>query len=193
MSTANPYAAPRARVADVQRDLTDYQPVKFFSSQGRVGRIRYLAHTMAGYLVFAIAAFGLGFMFGAMGMPKLATAAAVIAIVPYLIFVLMKTIQRSHDMDWSGWTALLAFIPLVGLIWVFKGGTSDSNSYGEPPPPNRRSVAIVAVAVVGVALIGILAAIAIPAYQQYTVRAKAAQAAKAAPAIQAPKAIEAGK
>jgi uncharacterized membrane protein YhaH (DUF805 family) len=178
MSTANPYAPPRAPVADVNRSRANYQPVKFFSSQGRVGRLRYLAHTMVGYLLFGIAVFAVSMLLGALGFPKLAVAATIVVLVPYLIFVAMKTIQRSHDMDWSGWTSLLAFIPLIGLIWIFKGGTADSNSYGEPPPPNNRSVTIIVTGLVAVVLIGILAAIALPAYQQYTVRAKAAQVGK---------------
>ena len=174
----NPYAPPRAPVADVNRSRVNYQPVKFFSFQGRVGRLRYLAHTLVGYLIFVIAAFAIGILLGVLGFAKLAAAATIIVVVPYLIFVLMKTIQRSHDMDWSGWTALLAFIPLVGLVWIFKGGTSDSNNYGAPPPPNNRSVTVIVTALIAVFLIGILAAIAIPAYQQYTVRAKAAQIGK---------------
>jgi uncharacterized membrane protein YhaH (DUF805 family) len=174
----NPYAPPRAPVADVNRSRVNYQPVKFFSSQGRVGRMRYLAHTLVGYLLFVIATFGIGMLLGALGFAKLAVAASIIGLVPYLIFVMMKTIQRSHDMDWSGWTALLGFIPFVGLIWIFKGGTADSNRYGAPPPPNNRSVTIVVTALIAVFVIGIVAAIALPAYQQYTVRAKAAQIGK---------------
>jgi uncharacterized membrane protein YhaH (DUF805 family) len=174
----NPYAPPRAPVADVNRSPVNYQSVKFFSSEGRVGRLRYIAHTLVGYLVFAIAAFGMGMLFGALGLASWAGAAAFVAMVPYLIFVLMKTIQRSHDMDYSGWTALLAFIPLIGLIWIFKGGSASRNSYGEPPPPNGRSATVIVITLVAVVVIGILAAIALPAYQQYTVRAKAAQIGK---------------
>jgi uncharacterized membrane protein YhaH (DUF805 family) len=174
----NPYAPPSAPVADVNRGRVNHQPVKFFSSQGRVGRMRYLAHTLVGYLAFVIAAFVIGLLLGVLGFAKLATAAMIIVVLPYLIFVAMKTIQRSHDMDWSGWTALLAFIPLVGLIWVFKGGTANSNRYGAPPPPNGRSATIVVTVLIAVFLIGIVAAVSIPAYQQYTLRAKAAQAGK---------------
>lgn len=174
----NPFAPPRAAVADVNRSPVNYQPVKFFSSQGRVGRLRYLAHTLVGYLVFVIAAFAIGMLLGVLGFTKMAAAATIIVVVPYLIFVAMKTIQRSHDMNWSGWTCLLAFIPFVGLIWIFKGGTADSNSYGAPPPPNNRSVTVIVTALIAVVVIGILAAVAIPAYHDYTLRAKAAQMGK---------------
>jgi uncharacterized membrane protein YhaH (DUF805 family) len=165
MSAVNPYAPPSTPVADVNRSGVNYQPVRFFSSEGRVGRMRYVAQLLLVNLFFVVAAFAVGIL-------------TLVVLVPYLIFVMMKTIQRSHDMDYSGWTALLAFIPLVGLVWVFKGGTADSNRYGAPPPPNSRSATIVVTALIAVFLIGIVAAIAIPAYQQYTVRAKAAQVGK---------------
>ena len=48
----NPYAAPRAAVADVYEDEGGIQPVKWFSAKGRVGRLRYLARTLVGYLLF---------------------------------------------------------------------------------------------------------------------------------------------
>jgi uncharacterized membrane protein YhaH (DUF805 family) len=176
--TPNPYAPPRAPVADVNRSRVSFQPVKLFSSQGRVGRMRYLAHSLVGYLVFGIAAFGLGALLGALRMSFAVPIVTVVVLVPYLIFVVMKTIQRSHDMDWSGWTCLLAFIPFVGLVWIFKGGSTGSNSYGAPPQPNNRSTSIVVTALIAVVFIGIVAAVSIPAYQQYTLRAKAAQAGK---------------
>lgn len=53
------------------------------------------------------------------------------------------------------------------------------------PPPSNRSGCIIAAIVIGVGglfLVGILAAIALPAYQDYVKRAKAAQTGQAAPA-----------
>ena len=79
-------------------------------------------------------------------------------------------------MNLSGWFSLLALIPLVGLVWVFKGGTPGANRFGAPPPPNTLGVKIIACVFPLIFVIGILAAIALPAYQQYTVKARAAQA-----------------
>ena len=54
---------------------------------------------------------------------------------------------------------------------VFKGGTEGSNDHGAPPPPNTTGVRILALVLPILYFIGILAAIAIPAYAEYTRRA----------------------
>ena len=83
-------------------------------------------------------------------------------------------IQRSHDMNMSGWWSLAALIPIVGLVWVFKGGTAGTNRWGAPPPPNGPMVKIFGLLMPVLFVVGILAAIALPAYQGYVTRAKAA-------------------
>ena len=83
-------------------------------------------------------------------------------------------IQRSHDMDLSGWWSLAAFIPFVGLVWVFKGGTRGANRWGAPPPPNgRRRAASPGWHCRSCSWSAWSAAIALPAYQQYSIRANA--------------------
>ena len=175
MSTVNPYLPPRADVADVEDATTAQQPLKIWSASGRIGRLRYLAWGVGGYLVFAFAAFLLGVVAGVAGKPSLAGVLPMILLVPYVVFFVLVTIQRSHDMDWSGWTCLAALIPLVGFIWLLKGGTAGNNRFGAPPPPNTWGVRLFASVAPVIMVVGILAAIAIPAYQQYQVRAKAAQ------------------
>jgi uncharacterized membrane protein YhaH (DUF805 family) len=154
------------------------QPVKLFSAKGRVGRLRYLAYGLAGYLLMLLAAIVVGAVAGVMGKGSAAGWLGVMAAIPYLIFMALLTIQRSHDMDWSGWTAILAFIPLVGLIWLINSGTQGGNRFGAPPPPNSLMVKIGGLAFPVIMVVGIIAAIALPAYQGYTQRAKAAQVVK---------------
>lgn len=174
-NTMNPYAAPRAPVADVDAREHGVQPVKLFSARGRVGRLRYFSYSIAGYLVTGIAAFVLSISMAAAGQ---SAAIGVLTLIPYFIFIVLLTLQRSHDMNWTGWTAPLAFIPVVGLVWLFKSGTQGVNRFGSPPPPNTLSVKILAWILPGIAFVGIVAAIALPAYQQYVQRAKAAQLVK---------------
>jgi uncharacterized membrane protein YhaH (DUF805 family) len=176
----NPYAAPRAEVADVYDGEARVQPVKLWSSKGRIGRVRFLAYMLYSYVLCVLAAGVLGGIIGAAGMGSSTGIAVVtvIALIPYFVFYVLAAIQRSHDMDWSGWMLFLGLIPLVGLIWIFKSGTQGRNRFGAPPPPNGIGVIIGAWLLPAIAAIGILAAIALPAYQQYTVKAKAAQAAK---------------
>jgi uncharacterized membrane protein YhaH (DUF805 family) len=175
MSTVNPYAPPQAAVADVLEDDGAVQPVRTWSSKGRVGRLRYLAHFTGAYFLFAFFVGGLRGGMAALGMEVLGNVLLGLGFIVFMVFAVLKGIQRSHDMDWSGWTILLGFIPLVGFIWIFKGGTPGANRFGAPPPPNTLGVKILGFFFPAVMVIGILAAIALPAYSDYQKRAKAAQ------------------
>ena len=70
MSAVNPYAPPQAAVADVDDHALEEQPVRTWSSRGRVGRLRYLAHITGGYLVVGALSFAVAFVFGFLGQPK---------------------------------------------------------------------------------------------------------------------------
>ena len=178
MSAVNPYTPPRAAVADMNADgegEQGTQPVAFFSHRGRIGRLRYLAYLTFGYFLVIVGSALVGAVAGFVGAGKQAAVLGGIAAIPYLVYWAFISIQRSHDMGWNGWTWLLILIPLVGLIWVFKAGTPGRNDYGLPPPPNTTAVRIGAFLFPAIMIIGILAAIALPAYQQYQMRAKAAQ------------------
>jgi uncharacterized membrane protein YhaH (DUF805 family) len=171
----NPYAPPEAAVADVSDESRQTGPVSPFSWRGRIGRVRYLAYLMYSYLAVAAASFALAFAFAAVGMDGVAAIVPAAVLVPYGAYWLIITIQRSHDMGWNGWTSLLVLIPFVGLVWLFKGGMPGRNRYGLPPPPNTTGVIVGAWLMPIVFVIGILAAIAIPVYQTYVMRAKAEQ------------------
>ena len=47
------------------------------------------------------------------------------------------TVRRLHDTNHSGWMYLIAFIPIIGTIWliilVVKEGDSGTNNYGPNP------------------------------------------------------------
>ncbi|MEJ8824347.1 DUF805 domain-containing protein [Variovorax humicola] len=175
----NPYAAPTAVVADRYGDDETYQPVKLFSAEGRIGRLRFLAYLFYSYLILAVAIGVIGGVLGSLGFSGLGSLLTLLMLIPYFVFYVFTGIRRSHDMNWSGWTVLLALIPLVGLVWVFNPGTAGSNRFGAPPTPNPLSVKIGGLLFpIVFVLIGILAAIALPAYQDYTQRAKAAQVVK---------------
>ena len=175
MQAANLYAAPEAAVRDVMEDEVTLQPVKVFSSKGRVGRLRYVAYTVAAYLLVMLAGGIGGFVGAATKSDILGNVILWGGIAVYLLFLILLTIQRSHDMDWTGWSAIAALIPFVGLMWWFKPGTQGVNRFGAQPPPNTLGVKILAWILPGIAIIGIIAAIALPAYSSYVKRAQSVQ------------------
>lgn len=167
---ANPYEAPQSRVADIVEGA-EYQEIKMWSAKGRIGRLRYLAYTTGATMIVALLSGVLTPIAG----PGVAVTVTMIAYIPLLIFCILAGIQRSHDMNWTGWSILLAMIPLVGLIWIFKGGSEGANEYGGPPPPNTLAVKILGLLLPIVFFVGMVAAIALPAYSDYMQRAQMQQ------------------
>lgn len=57
---------------------------------------------------------------------------------------LAVTVRRLHDVDKSGWFVLIAFIPLVGAIWLLvlycTEGTPGTNQYGVNPKENFNEI-----------------------------------------------------
>jgi uncharacterized membrane protein YhaH (DUF805 family) len=170
IDSSNPFNPPRAAVADVHATPTEFSQPKVWSARGRIGRLRYVAYVSVVSFVSMVLVGVLTAILGA----SATTALTVLAYVPILLISVLALIQRSHDLGWSAWTCLLAFIPIVGLIWVFKAGNPGANRFGAPPPPNTTGVKVGATLILGLFVLGILAALALPAYQQYTLRAKAA-------------------
>ncbi|MEJ2508413.1 MAG: DUF805 domain-containing protein [Gammaproteobacteria bacterium] len=181
MNATNPYTSPQSTVADAAGE--QYGEVRVFSTSGRLGRLRYLGYGMAVNLVVWFAVMLLGLV--ASLIPSQATNIVVGIIgvglyIAVIVVAFMLMIQRIHDFDTSGWLALLMLVPLVnvvfGLLLLFLPGTKGSNRFGAEPPPNSTGVIVLAALVpIAVFVIGILAAIAIPAYNQYIQRAKAQQ------------------
>lgn len=177
MSAVNPYAPPRARVADVYQNADEFQPVKTWSAEGRVGRLRYLTHLVVSYLIFAVVMGIASAVFGAGKMQIAAFVVIGVAGLIYFVYYVLKNIQRTHDMNWSGWWSILALIPVVQLIWILVPGTDGSNRYGAPPPPNSLAVKIIGGITAALTVVGTVAifAVAVPAYKAYVQKAKMTQ------------------
>lgn len=169
MATSDPYRAPRSAVRDQPEE---YGEVRVFSVRGRLSRVRYIGYSVGFLMLFYVLIFAAG-AGASMLDPNLAVGALGVLWVGLIVISLMLTIQRCHDFNTSGWVSLLVFIPLVGLIFWFIPGTDGENRFGAKNPPNPLGVVLLASVVPVVFVVGILAAIAIPAYQDYTARAKA--------------------
>jgi len=175
MAAVNPYRRPGAAVAD--GDEPEVQPVRVFGASGRIGRVRYIAYS-AGlpFLIVAVVAVVAALLERVLGAKGgLLIPLLVAAYGTALVVCVLLTIQRCHDFDVTGWlTIVFLLVPLaVLLLWVIPG-TKGSNRYGPPPEPNS-ALAVVGALVLPIVFVGgILAAIAIPAYQDYAKRAQAA-------------------
>ena len=171
---ATPYAPPTANVAEALPDYADLRP---FSVEGRIGRLRYLAWSLslmaAAMAVFGVVAIGLQLS------EVVGAILGVLALVAMAVVSVQIGVQRLHDIGWSGWLLLLNLVPVVGsvfsIIMLVAPGSAAANRFGPPPPPNSTAVKVLSALWLLVPVVfGILAAIAIPAYQDYTERAQSA-------------------
>jgi uncharacterized membrane protein YhaH (DUF805 family) len=174
---SNPYNAPTADLSQVADTGNTYVP-EVMTIHGRIGRLRYLAYTSVASLVIlavmAVVMLGLGFISPALAM------VGMILVIPVIVVSFVMAKRRLNDMDRSGWWSVLTLVPFVGmivsLVLLFYPGDKGSNDYGLPPAPNTTGVVVGAWLVVIIGFVGgIVAAIALPAYQGYVERAKAAQ------------------
>ena len=178
--TASPYSPPKAEVGE---PLPEYGELKVFSVNGRIGRARYLGWYM-GVMLLAMVGYGV-----AAGIMAVAPIIGGILMIPLVIATAVVSVQigvqRLHDIGWSGWLLLINLIPVVGsvfaLLMMVLPGNQGANRYGPPPPPNSTGVLVLAWSSLLVPVLGILAAIAIPAYQDYSERALEAQQLQYAP------------
>ncbi len=167
-TAANPYTPPQAIVDDAFVGTDSTFTLNLFSSQGRIGRVRYLTYS-----------FGLSILcFIVAGVVAALTGPLALGLGYATVFYLhiMLAIKRSHDFNTSGWLSLLVFVPIINLAFLFIPGTDGPNRFGNKTAPNGSAGVVLIGLIVGVAVLGILAAIAIPSYQNYLHRAKAVQA-----------------
>ena len=172
MANRNPYASPRAKVADADQE---YGEIRIFSASGRIGRVRYIGYSTGMAILIAGAAAAIVGGLQATGQGTVAGVIAIAAYVGILIVQFLLTIQRAHDFNTTGWLSLVLFLPLVPFIFWFIPGTKGENTYGPEPPPNTGGAIALACILPVIFFVGILAAIALPAYQDYAERAKQEQ------------------
>lgn len=179
--STTPYAPPTANVAEA---LPEFAELKLFGVEGRIGRLRYLAWSLA-MTFFAmmiagiggLAAYGLGSDISLLAI--VGGLVAAVALIAMIVVGIQIGVKRLHDIGWSGWLLLVNLVPVVGsvfsIIMLVVPGSAGVNRFGPPAPPNSRGVKILAALWLLVPVLGILAAIAIPAYQEYGERARDAQ------------------
>lgn len=123
-------AVPKDHKMKITSILDDYQHAvitcfkKAFNIKGRAARPEYWYFQLCTTLVMLIMS---------TANETLSSIAFIILIVP----LISVTIRRLHDINRSGWWALILLIPLVGSLVIFywaacKGSTKE-NLYGPPP------------------------------------------------------------
>jgi uncharacterized membrane protein YhaH (DUF805 family) len=114
--------------------------------------LRYLAWTMSLTLV----TLGVGAVLAVFGLALITadTTAGLIlgGLLAFILFVALAfvsiqfSVQRLHDIGWSGWLWLLTLVPFVGSFFPFvmmiAPGNNTANRYGAPPPPNSTAVKV---------------------------------------------------
>lgn len=181
----NPYRSPDADIDTAWNEI-EYHQEPFYSIHGRVGRIRFLSYIVLINIAATVISMVLGSIIGTIFffMPD-STIAMVplgilwifnIAVSLYAYFA--PSIRRLNDLNRTGWLSLLYLIPLVNIVFFFylalAGGDEGYNDYGEPaePPTTLHYILALVFPLLIIAIIGILAAIAIPAYQDYVLRSQ---------------------
>lgn len=179
---SNPYSTPAANLErSVYSDERNQEGL--LSLRGRIGRLRYLAYSFGFTALALIVGGGLAFLLSMVS----ETLALVVGGIAYLgamiysYFVLGA--RRLNDRGHSGWLSLLWLVPVVSLILflylIFAPGDADYNEYGAPPRENNILIYLGSL-ILPIGLTGILAAVAVPAYQDYVNMSKQAQFEKIA-------------
>ncbi len=162
----NPYNAPTADMSTVGNIGETYQP-KVFSMSGRIGRVRYLAYSMAISIALLVALAAVAGVAAAVtgGSQGVMLVLGLLFYIPMFAVGFIMAIRRVHDMGHSGWLSLLILVPIANLWLLFAPGTAGANEYGPAPVKNTTGVIVAAfLPFILMVVIGIVAAIAMPAY-----------------------------
>ncbi|WP_212626416.1 DUF805 domain-containing protein [Pseudomonas sp. PP3] len=163
----SPYAPPLANVGE---GVAGFATLKPFGVEGRIGRLRFLAWSMVLSLV-TMAVVGVFAIIGLALVSSDSTAGLIIGgilafflCLAFLIASIMISVQRLHDIGWSGWLWLLNLVPFVGsffpLLLLAMPGNQTANRYGAPPPPNSTAVKVLSalwLVVIALVIVGALA------------------------------------
>lgn len=181
----NPY---HSTTLDLEEGFEDYNEEPFYSRHGRIGRIRYLSYSVLLWLtmmaVLAVLSIISAILISLSGDTLTVIISIIMGVVYFFssfVITFLPAVRRLNDLNRTGWLSLLLFVPFVNfLLWlylVFASGDEGHNDYGAPalPPTTMHTVLALLLPLLLIAVLGILAAIALPAYQDYVIRAQMAQ------------------
>lgn len=158
---------------------------KPLSASGRFGRLSYLAWLFLSSIIFMVI-MGIGAAIlvpqldnPSRGLSFIAIVGLAIFYAAFLYFSIVFMIRRLHDRNHSGWLSLLIFVPAINFVFalylIFAKGNEGSNSFGPQYITKSWEKILGWCYILLIPVVGILAAISIPAYQNYVERAQQAQ------------------
>lgn len=153
-------SAIRARVKKPK-----YQTLVPLSTQGRIGRLRYLVYSTGYSVVFGLlagVAAILSTVLPATTSDFVFSATTTLAVGFWLMSITLLSIQRSHDFDTTGWLVLLLIVPLGVIFFIVIPGTRGPNRYGRSLPPNSSAVKTLTSVIVTFGVLLVLLAILTP-------------------------------
>lgn len=178
---SNVYAPPGTDFSAIENGTAS--DTRFFSLNGRIGRVRWLGYLSAVWMLNALLAGAVSAAFANdyRGHYWIARVNVLVLVIGYIIMCR----RRLHDLGTTPFLMILTIIPVINLYFffmmIFKRGDDFANEYGPRPRPNDRAAHLLACIVPLTMIAGIVAAIAIPAYQEYSNRAEARQQVEQAP------------
>jgi uncharacterized membrane protein YhaH (DUF805 family) len=102
----------------------------------RIGRLEFLFWCGAPIVLGSIVLSTGAFVIGTKDIRDVRGLFALVLIVASLV-ILRAEVSRFHDLGWSGWPFLLAFVPIVDIVvllfLLLVPGQKTKNLYGEPP------------------------------------------------------------
>ncbi|TCS39283.1 uncharacterized membrane protein YhaH (DUF805 family) [Paucimonas lemoignei] len=144
-------------------------PVFGFSTEGRIGRLRYMAYLMPAMALMVAMAIVAAIFIPAMGPAKLGFGILICVIVVAVVLLWMSVriaALRLHDLNRSGkWVLLPVFVSVAAgasgspalvmmapvVLWIlslalmFWPGSQEYNDYGPPSAPNNEWIQIGAI------------------------------------------------
>ncbi|WP_455597715.1 DUF805 domain-containing protein [Acinetobacter pecorum] len=117
------------------------------SMKGRFGRLSFIAWSAFLHFIFLCCTLALGLSIDIVNIATpsmdpnwlislqgLGSIGVLLIVLAYLYFALVVTVRRFHDLNRSGWWALLLLLPLVNIfVWlyiIFGSGDRGINHYG---------------------------------------------------------------
>lgn len=148
-AVAGDFPAPRAMDFFSAGDKIAWYRANILHAHGRINRLRYFTCVLLNVLLSFIAWLIPGFLGGliyaliskGLGMFILIGGGVVLSL-PMMVASYTLAIRRLHDLEMTGWLALVFLIPyinfLFGLVLLFAPGTFGPNRYGQDPIAGRH-------------------------------------------------------